>query len=214
MNVPLRSLICTGAAIALISSNLTSLRADQTVGAQFAQPVHVTANINETGCNNSPGPQVTIDGEISLGGLEVQLILANNVKGTHTTVVTLTTNIVLIPLGTKITIPKQPVLGGVGGNPLIWIQFYDQKGNNLTDEIFLGRCVQGLSLHNDFLNSSLAALLIQAGGCDNNPGPYITFGGGLTLSGLKARFIFRNNVQGTHQAEARADVSIIPDGTL
>jgi hypothetical protein len=193
---------------------LTILRADQQVGATFSQPIHVTAKINETGCNNSPGPQVTISGEIALGGLQAKLILANNVKGTHTTEVTLATNVVLLPLGSKITIPKQPVLGGVGGNPLIWIQFYDNNGNNLSDEIFLGRCVQGLTLQNDFLNSSIAALLVSASGCDNNPGPYIYFGGGVSLSGLHARFIFRNNVQGTHTAVATSEVSIIPDGTV
>src|SRR6266567_4448234 len=95
---------CAAAALALLLVSQTNRAvADENVGAQFSQPVHVTANINEAGCNNSPGPQVTIDGEISLGGLQLQVVLANNVKGTHTTVVTLSTNIVLIPLGSKIT---------------------------------------------------------------------------------------------------------------
>jgi hypothetical protein len=114
----------TAAAVSVLLSQSNAM-ADQSVGTQFSEAVHITANINETGCNNSPGPKITIDGEISLRGLQLQVIFANNVKGTHTTTVTLATNIVLVPLGSKITIPKQPVLGGVGGNPLIWIQFYD-----------------------------------------------------------------------------------------
>jgi hypothetical protein len=143
----------------------------------------------------------------------VRLTLANNVKGTHTTEVTLATNVVLIPWGSKITIPKQPVLGGVGGNPHIWIQFYND-GGNLGEETYLGRCVQGLKVNRDFDNDTLAALLISALGCENHPGPWITFGGGLSMDGLHARFIFRNNVKGTHTAEAQADVTIIPDGTV
>lgn len=210
----MKTIFCIAAATSLLTFQAVQSKADEQVGAQFSQPIHVSANINETGCNNSPGPKVTIDGEISLGGLQVQVIFANNVKGTHTTTVTLATNLVLIPVGSKITIPKQPVLGGVGGNPLIWIQLFDDNNNNLTDEIFLGRCVQGLKVDQDVLNASLAGLVMTAADCDNNPGPYITFGGGMSLSGLNARFIFRNNVQGTHTATATANATVIPSGTL
>jgi hypothetical protein len=209
----IKSLIMGAALAGVANFGTNSLRADQTVGADFNMPIQVNANINETGCNNNPGPYVTIDGNIVLGGLKLQLTFANNVKGTHTTVVTLQTNITLIDLGKTITIPKQPVRGGVGGNPLIWIQYYNKDGN-LSDEIFLGRCVQGLKLQNNFLNGATAATLISAAGCENNPGPYITIGGGVNLSGLKARIIFRNNVKGTHTAESTADVSIVGDGTL
>lgn len=202
------------ALLALLNFSATSANADQQISAQFAMPMHVTALINESGCDNSPGPQITLEGSLALGGLQVQLIFANNVKGTHMTDVTFKTNLVLVPLGDAIVIPKQPVLGGVGGNPYIWIQFYNAQGN-LSDEIFLGRCVQGLTLGKDFLNNALAGLVIAGGDCDNNPGPYITFEGGLALSGLNARFIFRNNLKGTHTkiVESTANVTIIPEGT-
>jgi len=113
------------ALVAAINLGQGSLRADQELSVKCDMPVHVTANINETGCDNSPGPQITLDGTIVLGGLQVELIFENNVKGTHQTVVTLDKTVELIPVGQEIVIPKQPVLGGVGGNPL-----------------FLGRCVQ------------------------------------------------------------------------
>jgi hypothetical protein len=189
-----------------------SARADQSFSLNFQMPVHVSLNVNETGCNNSPGPQVTLDGEIALGGLQATLTFQNNLKGTHTTVVSFETNVVLLNLGSKITIPKQPVLGGVGGNPFIWIQFLDKDGKALSGETFIGRCVQGLRLENDVLNSVAATALISAAGCNNNPGPYITFGGDLNMSGLKARLIFRNNVKGPHVAEAFTDVDLIVDG--
>jgi hypothetical protein len=200
------------ALLAVANLGLTSARADESIGLNFQMPVHVALNVNESGCDNSPGPQITLDGEIALGGLQLDLIFMNNVKGTHTDVVTFKTNVVLLSLGSKITIPKQPVLGGVGGNPYIWLQFLDQNGNSLSDQIFLGRCVQGLTLNNDFLNSVAGSILISSAGCDNNPGPVITFGGGLNLSGLKARLIFSNNIKGTHTASAFTDVDIIVNG--
>ena len=208
---------CVGvtiAVLALLNIGAMKAQADQQISAQFDMPMHVTALVNESGCLNSPGPQITLEGEIALGGLQVELILANNMKGTHMTDVTFDQKVVLLALGDSIVIPKQPVLGGVGGNPYIWIQFYNAQGN-LSDEIFLGRCVQGLKLEKDCLSKVLAGLFVAGSDCNNNPGPYITFGGGLTCSGLKARFIFRNNVKGTHTkiVESTSDVTILPEGT-
>src|ERR1044071_750944 len=208
-----KPIVTAVAVLAMSGLAAFSARADQQITERFNQPIQVTANIDETGCDNSPGPQITVQGEIVLGGLQMKLILANNVKGTHTTVVTLETNVVLVPLGGKIVIPKQPVLGGVGGNPYIWLQFYDKSGN-LTDPVFLGRCVQGLQVPGDFLNSSLAELLVNVLGCENNPGPYIYIGGDLKLSGLHARLIFTNNTKGTHKTDAQVWVDVIPEGTV
>jgi len=199
---------------ALLNLGAPLVQADQQIGAQFSMPMHVTTLVNETGCDNSPGPQITLEGEIALGGLQVQLVFANNVKGTHKTVVTFETNVVLVPLGEKIVIPKQPVQGGVGGNPHIWLQFYNSQGN-ASEEIYLGRCVQGLKVERDCLSLALAGMLITGGDCNNNPGPYITFEGDVKLSGLNARIIFRNNLKGTHTkiVETTASVVILPEGT-
>ena len=200
--------------LVLAALGLSQAQADQTLPVACNMPVHVTCSVNESGCNNSPGPQITIDGAITLGGLGANLIFENNLKGTHTTLVqTWAGNVTLVPLGASIVIPKQPVLGGVGGNPYIYMQFMDAKGNLLGDEMFLGRCVQGLSVGGDFLNAVTGSVTVHADGCKNNPGPVITMGGEITLSGLKARIIFRNNVKGTHTAETYADVDIIIDGT-
>ena len=50
--------------------------------------------------------------------------------------------------------------------------------------------------------------------CTNNPGPFITLSGELSLSGLTARLIFRNNEKGTHThtEDVTVDVVIIPAG--
>ena len=51
-------------------------------------------------------------------------------------------------------------------------------------------------------------------GCTNNPGPFITLSGELTLGEVDARLIFRNNAKGTHKRHeyATVDVALIPEG--
>jgi hypothetical protein len=202
------------ALLAVVSLGLTAARAEQVLPVACKMPVHVKCNVNESGCYNHPGPQITLDGAITLGGLGANLIFENNLKGTHSAPVeTWATNIALVPLGSCIVIPKQPVNSGVGGNPHIYIQFLDGKCNALTEELYLGRCVQGLSLEGDFLNDVIGATTIDTDGCNNHPGPVITMGGQIVLSGLKARFIFRNNDKGTQTAQDYRDVNLIIEGT-
>jgi hypothetical protein len=187
-------------------------RADQQVSANFAMPVHVNAIIDESGCENHPGPQITMGGEIKLGGLKGRLIFSNNMKGTHTAVVVNQYDLTLLMEDT-IEIPKQPVLGGVGGNPYIYLQFHDGKGGNMSEEVLLGRCVQGLNVTADLLQEALARANVQSDGCSNRKGPFITLDGDLVLGGLHARLIFRNNVKGIHTAEDTRDVAIVLEGS-
>jgi hypothetical protein len=194
----------------------TTHGADQQVSAGLTMPAQVSGTITMSDCDNSQGPQVTLDAHLILGGLNVQAIFRNNLKGTHTHVEEYATNAVLLPEGGSLTLPKQPVLGGVGGNPFIWIQLLDGQGHALTEEIYLGRCVQGLASIDPSLFMDVIASASVNVDCANNPGPFITISGGLTLSGLKARFIFRNNdnpVDGPHQATRTADVTLVPAGT-
>jgi hypothetical protein len=190
-----------------------SLRADQQVSAPFTMRMNINAIIDESDCNNSPGPQISLGGDIQLGGLKARVIFSNNSKGTHTAVVVAQYDVSLLVEGGSITIPKQPVRGGVGGNPYIYLQFHDGNGNILSDEFYLGRCVQGLNVTAELLNEALARATVHAEDCSNRKGPNISLSGDIVLSGLHARFIFRNNVKGTHTAEDTRDISIILDGT-
>jgi hypothetical protein len=196
----------------VVAASVCAAQAQTTITKAFDMPLQVNGSVTASDCDNSGGPQVTLDGEINLGGLAVQLIFQNNVKGTHTASVT-STSVVVLALGDSITIPKQPVRGGVGGNPHILIQFHDGDGNDLSDELYLGRCVQGLKITPEFLNTVIAAAEIDASDCANSPGPWITVGGSLTLSGLHARIIFRNNLIGTHEADVERDVTLITNGS-
>ena len=189
-----------------------SASADQTVSLEYGMPVHVDAVVDESGCENSPGPQITLGGKITLGGLQARLTFQNNVKGTHKATVDTSYDAVLL-LGGVIEIPKQPVLGGVGGNPHILLQFHDGDGNNLSREIYLGRCVQGMNVSADLLIEALAIANVHADGCSNHPGPVITVDGDLVLGGLHARIIFRNALKGPHVAEDSRDVTLILEGS-
>lgn len=190
----------------------------QTVSATVPMPETAHVDMSSSGCDNSPGPYITLSGGLALGGLGVELIFQNNVKGTHTHVEETTASVIVIPAGQSLTIPKQPVQGGVGGNPFIWIQFTDANGKALSDEIFLGRCVQGLfAADASWVASALATATITGGTCDNT-GSTISLSGELSLSGIRARLIFRNNdnpVGGPHENDQATAVSIvlIPAGT-
>lgn len=186
----------------------------------FDLPVRAATRTTVTGCDNSPGPYITIEGGLTLGGLGSRMTFSNNVKGTHTYTDDARVDVTVVPSGETITIPKQPVLGGVGGNPFIWVQLEDGNGRALTGEVFLGRCVQGLTkdVGADFAGLARALATISVADCANSPGPYITLDGDMDVTaGLDAVFIFKNNdnpVDGPHRANADAVVTarLVPPG--
>src|SRR5439155_831982 len=114
----------------------------QTVSADVPMPVAVHVDASSSGCDNSPGPTITLSGELPLAGLGVQMTFQNNVKGTHQHIETTTSTAVLIPAGESIEFAKQPPLGGVGGNPWIYLEFLSANGEPVSDNFLLGRCVQ------------------------------------------------------------------------
>ncbi len=106
-------------------------------------PLNVPADAYVTGmCTNNPGPFITLTGEIALGGINGRLIFQNNEKGTHQRTDPVVVDIVILKPGEVIQFNKQPPLGGVGGNPLIYFQFTDANGHPLSGMFYLGRCVQ------------------------------------------------------------------------
>jgi len=186
----------------------------------FEMPVRAAVTTAVTGCDNSPGPYITVEGGLSLGGLGTRMMFTNNAKGTHTYTDEAHVDLTVVPAGETITIPKQPVLGGVGGNPFIWVQLEDGNGRALTGEVYLGRCVQGLKKNTgaDFSSAARALATIAVADCQNSPGPYITLDGDLYVSaGLDAVLIFQNNdnpVGGPHRATADnvVKVQLVPPG--
>lgn len=199
---------CT-AAVAVLALSTAASRADQLRTDALVLPTAIHAKINSTGCDNSDGPQITLSGSIEVSSFKSKFTFKNNRKGTRTTNCVTECDAVLIPLGGTISLPKQPSQGGVGGNPHVYLQFRDNEGENLTEEFYLGRCVQDVSVDADVLTQVAATSQIQIEGCSNRHGPDITLDSSVTLSGMHAAFIFRNDVKGTHTAETTADVMII-----
>ena len=149
---------------------------------------------------------------MTVGGLGFQLLFENNLAGTHTFTVESTASAVVIPAGQSVTIPKQPVLGGTGGNPFISIQFVDSHNNPLSSTIFLGRCVQGpFNTNVDLSIPATATAQVSAASCDNH-GSTISLSGQMSLTGINANIIFTNNdnpVGGPHQNTQPTSVNIV-----
>jgi hypothetical protein len=189
-------------------------------GGDFEMPLAMRAMLTTSGCTNHPGPYVTLSGAMTLGGFGVEMIFRNNEKGTHEYTDEMRADLTVIPAGESITIPKQPVLGGTGGNPFIWVQFTNAAGAAISDEIYIGRCVQGAStpVNADLGLAAVAVAQALAEGCSNNPGPWITLEGDVTLGGIGARVIFRNNdnpVGGPHEADRDAvNFTLLADGNV
>jgi hypothetical protein len=209
------------AAVAAAAMVLTLAKADDAFALKrltkaYAMPAQVNGKVLMSGCTNAGGPVITLDGTLDLGGLSTDLIFRNNVKGTHERVESVSHG-VLVGLGTAMTLPKQPVFGGVGGNPHIWMQLLADNNTPLSDAVYLGRCVQGaVGVNPAFLLAALATTNVEADGCKNSGGPWITLSGDLTLSGVKARFLFSNadnNVGGPHQANGVGELSLVIAGT-
>src|SRR5256884_5891942 len=110
-------------------------------------PVSISADFSAYDCSNNPGPQITFSGGSFLGGYSVEMTFTNNMKGTHTYTDGHTVDVTVMPADKQIVIPKQPVLGGAGGNPFIWVHFVGANGAALSDEIFVRRCAPGPSWH-------------------------------------------------------------------
>jgi hypothetical protein len=203
-------------ALGLLALWAAPAQAQQQVAAEFQAPLKLKGTVESLYCTNNTGPQINFSGEVEFpGGVTVQFIFRNNEKGTHEDSETTTADVTMTPAGGTITIPKQPVLGGVGGNPFIWIQLMDGQRTPLTGEIYMGRCVQG-PVEAEVYGVLDAVANVSVTDCTNNPGPYISMDGGLSLGrGLMARFIFRNNdnpVGGPHKADAVSDITLVPAG--
>jgi len=180
-------------------------------------PVSVNAALTVTDCSNNPGPNITLDGVAALGGFGVGMTFSNNLKSTHDYTIDKQVDIALQPAGQTLTIPKQPVLGGVGGNPFIWAQFVNAAGTPTSDEIYLGRCVQGSRYGFNHAEVTTGSAFAEFGisDCQNSPGPFISMDASLAYEGLGVQVIFRNNdnpVGGPHEATRSQTLSIIPPG--
>lgn len=210
--------LVVGLVAGILGSAAQSTAKTVDTGVRLPGWIHLEGTVE--GCSNHPGPYIRLGGELGLGGLGGQIVLRNNEKGTHETdPASASISVVLVPEDDKpIYVEKQPSLGGVGGNPHIWLVLYDEEGDALHKKPFyLGRCVQGLRelepVDLAFALDAFATADIE-GECSNSGGPEIKLEGDLVVSGLHAKVILTNNRKWTHKNDdivAEAFVVISPD---
>lgn len=177
----------------------TPATATQGISAKFDQPVTLTVGGVATGCDNR-GSSIEIEGSIALGNVGVKLTLKNNVKGTHTNSPDVQEGTLTLTPVDPISIPKQPVRGGVGGNPWIYARF--KAGNSWTDYYKLGRCVQGANLNTLKIvlsNPTVAKAFFSGLDCSNK-GTTIKIDSDEEVGKVDAEIVFTNNAKFTHSS--------------
>ena len=217
-----RFVACILATLMATLVGVPNARAQQTVSSTISIPAQLRASLTAWDCTNAPGPWITFEGGVALAGVNVELVFRNNINRDVHTLVEDVQVVQAIAANATIVIPKQPshvFLGGdgtgVGGNPWISFQLIDRNGKALTGETLLGRCVQGAFRPTaDFSTTVFAQAVIGVLDCTNNPGPYINVNGSVSFSGVKARFIFRNQrtAGAPHEAIATVDLTAIQEG--
>ena len=93
--------------------------------------------------------------------------------------------------------PKQPSLGGVGGNPYFW---FGLEGETLNQSLFLGRCVSQSTptrIKRNFNQSAILSLALSQLDCNNTGGPNITITSGRSDNAVIGNIIETNNYKGT-----------------
>lgn len=105
---------------------------------QLTEALTTSFTLDDVQCGNNPGPYITFEGSIVSKGVSARLIFKNAPNGPH--VYAVEGDLVVTPAGTSVTIPKQPVLGGSGGNPWIYLEWTDSSGKVLSGPTLLGRC--------------------------------------------------------------------------
>jgi len=125
----------------------TSAWAGKTVSQGWRVPAQLDMEFSGAVCDNT-GSTVEINGALATGGAKVKVIFRNNVKGTKELIKLGEVTFEIVPNNDMVSIPKQPVLGGVGGNPHISFKPFDVGTTEnptyvpLSSRQYLGRCVQ------------------------------------------------------------------------
>lgn len=203
-----------GAALVVVSAAAVAVgvgTADATpssVTESVRVPARVEIDLVDSTCDNT-GSTIEISGSMTLLGEDVRITFRNNVKGTHTVQVVDQLDVEVTPFDETLEFPKQPVLGGVGGNPWIAVQL-QSGGTDLTSPIVVGRCVQGTHSHvgRDVLLPADMAMLLTALDCSNK-GSTLSLDLSSEDAGLDARLLFDNNRNKVvHEYEAAGDVTV------
>ena len=173
-------------------------------------PFHASFHGDASDCDNA-GASVTLSGTLAIDGLDARFTFSNNAKGTHTSTADTSISAIDLAAGGSFSVPKSPHRGGVGGNPYIWVQLVDDQANALSDEIFMGRCKQGLTdAEAAAFVSATIALDVHGESCSGKGGSTVTIAGTMSYPGVHARVIFRSaNDKWSAEETSTDDISIV-----
>jgi hypothetical protein len=114
-----------------------------TPSVDFSASVIAQAIIETLDCTNNPGPYINVSGSMSVSpGVKARIIFRNQRADGAPHEAIAMADVTLFSNGFAFSFPKQPVQGGVGGNPWISVRFADSAGQPIGPETLLGRCVQ------------------------------------------------------------------------
>lgn len=157
----------------------------------FGLPAALAISVQTSSCTASPGPQIALQGQMTLTGLNVDAMFRNTGPQVQQQPIVVEQPVVAADL--QVTPPAQSLVGGLSADPFLWIQIVDAKGRPLTSELFLGQCSQGTFTANPNLAIPVEAdAVVAASGCTSAAGPTITLDGAAELSALTANLIFRS----------------------
>lgn len=109
----------------------------------FNAPVIAQALVETLDCTNNPGPFINVSGSMTVSpGVKARFIFRNQRTDGAPHEASAMADVALFTDGFSFSFPKQPVQGGVGGNPWISVRFADASGQQRGPETLLGRCVQ------------------------------------------------------------------------
>jgi hypothetical protein len=159
----------------------------------FDLPATLTVTLAATACSAAPGPQVTLQGDLVLAGLNTEVLFRD--PGPQISNQPFVVEQAVIPGGQHTNTPTQNIVGGVANNPYMWLQILDAKGRTLTSEMFLGRCDQGNFTATAQIQAPAEATAdVVASSCSAAPGPSVVLDGATAIGPLTGRVIFRSNV--------------------
>lgn len=182
--------------------------APATIQQTVTVPVRVSSALSVASCTG--GTKVSVTGELALGGLEAQIILRNNQKGTHEATQEADASAILVPADHTIEIPAQTASGEAAANPQLSVQFLDANGVPVSAEIALGPCGSGpFTVAANATVDTTVTLTVGVGGCANHTGPTITLEGAVTFAGLEERLIVRDGNTGAVVGSSTAPIDIV-----
>ena len=98
---------------------------------------------------------------------------------------------------------KEPMLAGEGTNPNVYLQFFDDEGKAMSDEMPFDRCRKLLdTVYSHVEVQAELALDLNLDSCRASEGPYVDAVGDVKMGGVNGRMVFRRHQRGTAETNA------------